>query len=280
VGETAHWVPGLDVLGALTGISAIVVPHYNNAEGGGHDTRYCYLGEQRLTLLEGQLPDGTGILGVDEHTALLIDLSTRSASVAGNGVVTVRSMDSSREFGAGSTLALDELAGLLSGAASEPGGTGPAPAGPGGHDVSAPSVAQLAADRRPVTAVTLRGVAEEQRAAFDAALGARDIDGCVVAVLALEEAIVEWSRDSLQSADTTFARRVLRALVVRLGEVAVVGARDPRDAVAPLVDMLVELRARARDRKDFATSDRVRDRLAAAGVELRDTGNGADWDVR
>jgi cysteinyl-tRNA synthetase len=96
-------------------------------------------------------------------------------------------------------------------------------------------------------------------------------------VLALEDAIVEWSRDSLQSDDTAFARRVLRSLVVHLGQLAVVGARDPRAVVAPYVDLLVELRCTARDAKDFTTSDLVRDRLAAAGVELRDTPTGAEW---
>ena len=40
---------------------------------------------------------------------------------------------------------------------------------------------------------------------------------------------------------------------------------------------LVELRATAREARDFATSDLVRDRLAAAGVELRDTPAGPEW---
>ena len=40
--------------------------------------------------LEGELPDDVGVLGVDEHTALLVDLEARTARVAGNGVVTVR----------------------------------------------------------------------------------------------------------------------------------------------------------------------------------------------
>ncbi|HZB97426.1 MAG TPA: hypothetical protein VE219_02390, partial [Candidatus Sulfotelmatobacter sp.] len=43
VGEPAHWVPGLDLL-ATIGIHAALIPHYNNAEGGTHDTRYCYMG--------------------------------------------------------------------------------------------------------------------------------------------------------------------------------------------------------------------------------------------
>ena len=57
----------------------------------------------------------------------------------------------------------------------------------------------------------------------------------------------------------------------------VAGAADPRTVVGPFVDALLELRAQARAARDFATSDRVRDRLAAAGVEVRDTPDGVEW---
>lgn len=270
VGAAPHWVPGLDLLGALTGLRAVVVPHYNNAEGGGHDTRFCYLGEQRLALLERELPDDIGVLGVDEHTALILDVTAGTATVAGNGVVTVRRRSHSREIAAGSTISLDELSAALSGT---------------GATATVETTAALANAGPPATAgvvevaSSLRAVADEQRLLFEAALLARDAPGCVGSVLALEDAIVEWSRDSLQSDDVAFARRVLRGLVVRLGELATVGARDPRTVVAPFVDLLVQLRATARASKDFATSDLVRDQLTAAGVELRDTPGGAEWDL-
>ena len=47
--------------------------------------------------------------------------------------------------------------------------------------------------------------------------------------------------------------------------------------MGPLVESLLELRRRARDARDWATSDWVRDRLAAADVEVRDTPDGAEW---
>ena len=47
VGEDARWVEGLDLLGPL-GLPVALIPHYDNAEGGTHDTRFSYLGEQRL----------------------------------------------------------------------------------------------------------------------------------------------------------------------------------------------------------------------------------------
>src|SRR5262249_34650347 len=78
-GEEPHWEPGLDLIRTVIGLPAVVIPHYNNAEGGTHDTRYCYLGEQRLSAMERQLPDEAFVLGVDEHTACLLDLARRTA---------------------------------------------------------------------------------------------------------------------------------------------------------------------------------------------------------
>jgi len=130
------------------------------------------------------------------------------------------------------------------------------------------------------SATSLRDEADRSRAAFDTALAERDVDGCVAAVLGLEAALAAWRADTLQSGDVAEARRVLRALVVRLGGLAEGGARDPRDVLAPYVGLLLELRASARAAKDFATSDLVRDRLTDAGVEVRDTPEGSAWELR
>jgi cyanophycinase-like exopeptidase len=270
VGEEPRWAPGLDLLGQLTGIEAVVVPHYDNAEGGGHDTRYCYLGEQRLSRLEADLPAEVGVLGVDEHTALIVDLAGRTARVAGNGLVTVRRRDRSRTFAAGTELTLDALAALLRG---EPDGE------PDGAALRS-MPAEVAAAPTPRVEPSLAADTAAAQERFDAALAAGDVDGCVEAILELETAIVAWSTDMLQSDQANAARRTLRALVVRLGELARVGARDPRQQIEPFVGLLIEVRARARVAKDFATSDLVRDRLAAAGVEVRDTPDGASWLLR
>jgi len=38
-------------------------------------------------------------------------------------------------------------------------------------------------------------------------------------------------------------------------------------------------RAQARAEKDWATADEVRDRLAAAGIEVVDTADGSRWEI-
>jgi hypothetical protein len=77
-----RWREGLNVLGTL-GLNCVVIPHFDNNEGGNYDTRYCYLGEPRLLELESQLPDGVATFGVDEHTAVIIDFEAGTLSVKG-----------------------------------------------------------------------------------------------------------------------------------------------------------------------------------------------------
>ena len=49
------------------------------------------------------------------------------------------------------------------------------------------------------------------------------------------------------------------------------------EAFAGAVDMLLETRRRAKEAKDWATSDKIRDELARLGFEVKDTKDGATW---
>ena len=49
------------------------------------------------------------------------------------------------------------------------------------------------------------------------------------------------------------------------------------EAYGHVVDMVLDLRAQAKAAKDWATSDRIRDELAALGFEVKDTKEGATW---
>ena len=89
-GTNPVWLDGLDIMGALTGLAVAIVPHWNNNEGATHDTSRCFIGEGRLQQLERALPDGAAILGIDEHSALTIDLGANSVTVGGKGAVTIR----------------------------------------------------------------------------------------------------------------------------------------------------------------------------------------------
>jgi cysteinyl-tRNA synthetase len=49
------------------------------------------------------------------------------------------------------------------------------------------------------------------------------------------------------------------------------------DLAGSLVDLLIDLRADARKRKDYATADRIRKELSGLGVELEDEGGRTVW---
>ena len=56
------------------------------------------------------------------------------------------------------------------------------------------------------------------------------------------------------------------------------GSNDAREeAFGKVVDMVLDLRSKAKAAKDWATSDRIRDDLAAAGFEVKDTKDGVTW---
>ena len=90
VGEEPYWLDGLNLLEKAIGKKAAVIAHYNNTQGGNHDTRFCFAGERRMKVLESQLDSETGILGIDEHTGIAIDLDNQSAEVFGKWNVTFR----------------------------------------------------------------------------------------------------------------------------------------------------------------------------------------------
>ena len=49
------------------------------------------------------------------------------------------------------------------------------------------------------------------------------------------------------------------------------------EAYGKVVDMLLEQRMKAKANKDWATSDKIRDELAALGFEVKDTKDGFTW---
>jgi hypothetical protein len=230
-GEQPRWLAGLDVFGPATGLSAAIVPHWNNAEGGTHDTRFCYLGARRLQVLEQQLPDGAFILGVDEHTGLVIDLDTGAADVVGRGCVTVRAQGREWSVAAGQSSSIAEIAQHADAAV--------APVAPGDQ-------VSVASD---VTEVLDRG----------------DVAGALAMV-------AELDRQAVSDGD----RLAVRSLLAR----CIAAIHDPVDVtatIAPYVDLLLELRGRARTDTRWADSDAIRDGLAAAGVEVRDGQDGVAW---
>ncbi len=109
VGEDLHWRQGLDFFG-LYGLSLVFIPHWNNTDGGATlDTSRCYMGQTRFEQLLALLPSDSTILGLDEHTALVLDLAGGTCQVMGRGGVTLLKAQTERRFLTGQSFALTEL---------------------------------------------------------------------------------------------------------------------------------------------------------------------------
>ncbi len=110
VGKDPFWEEGLNILNAYD-LSCTVVPHFNNKEGGNHDTSYSYVGKNRIEKLLKQ--SYSNILGIDEHTALIISGKENLFQVKGIGKLTVINKNGVHQFDNGSAEDLSILQGLL-----------------------------------------------------------------------------------------------------------------------------------------------------------------------
>ncbi len=229
-GADPRWLKGLDLSSAF-GLPMTVVPHWNNTDGGNHDTSRCYIGERRLSILEAELDHG--ILGIDEHTAVTIDFAAGTLVVSGASSAVLRGTDLVT-LEAGETIELDKAAEILGGSV----------------DVTPMPVEATAPD-------------------FASALETGDIDAAVEAALEVERAVSTGDGD----------QAALRSVIVELGEAARSGVQDPREVVGGYVEAMLELRKQARAAKRYDESDAIRDRLIDLGIEVRDTPDGAEWDL-
>ncbi len=289
-GGAPRWLAGLDLLGTL-GLTVAVIPHYDNAEGGRYDTRHCYLGERRLAVMERELPADAAVLGVDEHTAVLIDLLTEDIEIRGRGGVTIRRSGHSVVLPTGTRLSVAELCDLVrgirrgTGTGLEKTGAGPGRGGAGvgdagGKDGTSGDAGSegggFAADGK-VLALPLPEIIAAAERGFGAAAGGRDADAMVEVILELETAIRQWEADTDEDQGTEQARALLRSLIGRLGRAAQDGLADPRVRLRPAVEPLLALRTALRGAGNFSAADAIREALAAAGLDVSDTPEGTRW---
>jgi cyanophycinase-like exopeptidase len=108
-GADLHWQAGLDLFGPY-GLSLVFVPHWDNTEGGAElDTRRCFMGQERFARLLDMLPPDMTVVGIDEHTALVMDTGARRLRVIGRGCVTLVGQDGQRRCPGGEDLDLGTL---------------------------------------------------------------------------------------------------------------------------------------------------------------------------
>ena len=109
VGEDPFWKTGLDFLKPY-GLSLVLMPHWNNSEGGSEvDTSRCFIGRARFDPLCSQLPADATVVGLDEHTGVIIDIAHQTGSVMGRGQIHILTDCQEQAFGEGEQFDLKAL---------------------------------------------------------------------------------------------------------------------------------------------------------------------------
>jgi hypothetical protein len=108
-GEDIHTKLGLNLF-ADYGMDLSFVPHWNNAEGGiDLDTSRCFFGIERFDQWRKLLPAENILVGLDEHSGIIMDFDTGTCEVSGVSSVSVLKQNSMEIYPAGAKFSLNEL---------------------------------------------------------------------------------------------------------------------------------------------------------------------------
>ena len=262
VGEGLRWEPGIDLLGRF-GFNLVVVPHWNNAEGGTHDTRRCFMGESRFQELEKLLPAEVAVIGLDEHTALVLDFEQDRAEVRGIGRVVLRRGRAESIFETGERVPLSVLA------------QGP---GAAGASTAVPERAVVPPAAAGATASFWEAVHALERR-FQGGLARGAPADATQALLELDRLVWHAARDLESEEFISQAREILREWIVQMGAALASGGPAPTECLGPMVDELISLRDHLREERRWAEADMLRDCLQRAGIRIEDTEVGSRWRV-
>jgi cysteinyl-tRNA synthetase len=89
--------------------------------------------------------------------------------------------------------------------------------------------------------------------------------------------LINDGKETISESDKILLTKEISSFVeVVLGLELTVGSTDSK--LNPVMDLVIELRQQARENKDWTTSDKIRDGLAAAGIVIKDGKDGTTWD--
>ncbi len=92
--------------------------------------------------------------------------------------------------------------------------------------------------------------------------------------------IAKEGKQSISAPDKIILKEILCGFVFEvLGLEGKTDEAADSDKLSGVVELLIQLRKDARDNKDFATSDKIRDQLASLGIQLKDGKDGTTFSV-
>ena len=109
VGEDVHVKDGLGIFSDF-GMHVSFVPHWNNAEGGlDLDTSRCFVGMERFEQWRKLTPAENVIVGLDEHSGIILDFEKAVCDVQGVSSVTVMKSSGTEMHASGASFPLGDL---------------------------------------------------------------------------------------------------------------------------------------------------------------------------
>ena len=104
-----------------------------------------------------------------------------------------------------------------------------------------------------------------------------------VAIAHLFEAVKLINAGTLSAEDKAAMKQlfddVVGGILGLVDDEASQGSEKWEKALDGAMEIVLESRRKAREDKNWAESDRIRDRLAAAGISVKDTKEGATWSI-
>ncbi len=92
--------------------------------------------------------------------------------------------------------------------------------------------------------------------------------------------LIKEGNESITAADKSTLQTTLNGFIFDvLGLEGKTNVGSDSDKLSGVVELLIQLRKDARDNKDFATSDKIRDQLAEMGIQLKDGKEGTTFSV-
>jgi hypothetical protein len=253
VGQRLHWIEGLNIL-AHFGINLTVIPHWNNSDGGNHDTNHCFVGRDRFTRLRQLLNESEAILGLDEHTACILDLAAEVFNVHGKGEVVLLQGGQEQHFRPGQSYPLDLLRA----------------AGQTNQAVQlvehAKNTGDFSQEVQALQSRCLLALAAEEKAA------------ALQALFELDHKL--WENRSIERDAIERGRQLFRELLVAVATLAGPEKQEQGPGLREVIDALLAARQRLRQKQNWAAADELREALAGAGIVIEDTEAGSNWSRR
>jgi cysteinyl-tRNA synthetase len=212
--------------------------------------------------LERILPPEVVILGIDEHTACIMDFQAEQILFKGVGTVTIRRGQFQKVYRDGENLSIAEFRKFI------------IPLSGPSHGIPLSSLSSP-----PPPEIFLEKIEHLQRN-FESLLQENKGAAVVDILVQLDKLIWKSCKEFEDEERIAKARETFRTLIVHLGLRFDECPKDVPAILAPLMNILLEVRGKLRLAKQWAAADEIRNRLLQAGILIEDAPGGSRWHLK